>query len=176
MNLYFRLIWQMLFARFRPVCPVLGPCRTPYQVYPNDLDILRHVNNGRYFTLLDLARTDLMIRSGLADKVKQAGWFPVVAMETIHFRKALTVWQRFEVQTDVLGWDEKAVFLQHRIERKGEIIAVAVVAARFLRRTGGSVLTSDLMALGGITHPSPPLPDWIVAWVQGQNQTQNQTQ
>ncbi|GGP18158.1 acyl-CoA thioesterase [Silvimonas iriomotensis] len=164
MNLYLRLLWLMLFGRRRSACPTLGPCRTPYQVYPNDLDIFRHVNNGRYFTMLDLARVDLMQRSGLADKVAAAGWFPVVSMETMHFRKALKLWQRFEVQTVVLGWDEKSFFLEHRIERKGETIGIAYIRARFLRKTGGSVASQELMALGGITHDSPPLPEWLANW------------
>ncbi|GGP24827.1 acyl-CoA thioesterase [Silvimonas amylolytica] len=164
MNLYLRLLWLMLFGRHRSPCNTLGPCRTPFRVYPNDLDVFRHVNNGRYFTMLDLARVDLMQRSGLADKVAAAGWFPVVAMETMHFRKALKLWQRFEVQTTVVGWDEKSIYLEHRIERNGETMGIAYIRARFLRKTGGSVTTQELMALGGIPHDSPPLPDWLSNW------------
>ena len=38
---------------------------SPFRVWPHDLDTSLHMNNGRYWTLMDLGRADLMIRSGL---------------------------------------------------------------------------------------------------------------
>ncbi|KAF0813657.1 hypothetical protein IGB42_02009 [Andreprevotia sp. IGB-42] len=167
MNLYLRLIWLLLTWRKRPACDLMGPCRTPLIVLPNDLDVFMHVNNGRYFTLLDLARTDLMLRSGLYDKIQAARWYPVVAMETMQFRKSLKCWQRFEVETTVLGWDEKSVYLEQRFVVGEETYAVAVIRARFLRRAGGSVPSAELMALAGHNEVSPPLPQWLQAWGDG---------
>ncbi len=164
MNLYLRLLWLWLTARRRPPCALLGPCITSLRVWPNDLDLYRHVNNGRYFTLLDLGRTDLMLRSGLASRIKAAGWFPVATMATMQFRHALTVFQRFEIHTRVLGWDDKSIFLEQRVVRQGESVAVAAIRVRFLRQTGGSVATSELMALAGHDAPSPPLSDWLSHW------------
>ena len=167
MNLYFRLLWLMLFGRRRAPCPPAGPCITPFQVYPNDLDIFRHVNNGRYFTLLDLARTDLMQRCGLASKLKANGWFPVVIGETMLFRRSLKLWQRFTVETTVMGWDEKSFFVQHRLESRGDLIGTAVVRARFLRISGGSVSCAEIAQLAGLPEHSPVLPDWVNRWVDG---------
>ncbi|SMC25673.1 Acyl-CoA thioesterase FadM [Andreprevotia lacus DSM 23236] len=167
MNLYLRLLWLLLTWRRRPKSDLLGPCRTPFMVLPNDLDLLMHVNNGRYFTLLDLARTDLMLRADLYDKVNQAGWYPVVAAETMQFRKSLKLWQRFEVETTVLGWDEKSIYLDQRFVVGDDTYAVAVIRARFLRRSGGSVNSAEMMALAGHTEASPPLPDWLQAWADG---------
>ncbi|UXY16976.1 acyl-CoA thioesterase [Chitiniphilus purpureus] len=166
MNLYLRLLWLLLTARLRPACDLLGPCETPMRVWPNDLDIYRHMNNGRYFTLLDLARTDLMIRAGLLSRIKAAGWFPVVTMETMQFRRALTLMQKVKIVTRVLGWDAKSIFLEQHFVRSGEIVASAVIRARFLRRSGGSVPTAELMALAGHDEPSPPLPQWVTTWAE----------
>ncbi|GAA5787030.1 acyl-CoA thioesterase [Chitiniphilus shinanonensis] len=168
MNLYLRLIWLLLTARRRPPCSLLGPCVTRLRVWPNDLDLYRHVNNGRYFTLLDLARTDLMLRSGLAQRVKAAGWFPVVTLASMRFRRALTLFQPFDIHTEVIGWDDKSAFLAQRFVANGETAASAVIRVRFLRRSGGSVPSAELLALAGHTTPSPPLPDWVVRWADAQ--------
>lgn len=165
MNLYLRLFWLLLTARWRSRCDLLGPCRLALRIWPNDLDLYRHVNNGRYYTLLDLARTDLMLRSGLAGKISAAGWFPVVTLSTMRYRKALTVFQRVEIETAVLGWDERSVYLRQRFWHGGEIAASAVIQARFVRRSGGSVPSTE-MALAGHDEASPTLPDWLQAWAK----------
>jgi acyl-CoA thioesterase FadM len=159
-NLVFRLLWLWLVARFRPGCPVLGPVRTPFRVLPTDLDVLRHVNNGVYLSLLDLARTDLLVRSGLGSRVRSEGWYPVVTAESIHFRRSLTVFQRFHVVTRVVGWDDTTIFLDQRFVRGDELVASALVAGRFLRR-GGSITPAELLAVAGMAATQPPaMPEW----------------
>ena len=159
MNLYLRLLWLKLFGRFRPRAGLLEPVRTPFRVVPTDLDVLRHVNNGVYLSLLDLARMDLLQRSGLAGPLKERGWFPVVTAESIGFNRSLTLFQRFEVETHTLGWDDTSFYLHQSFVRHGDVIASALVVGRFLRAGGGSVPAAEVAALGGITE-SPPLPDW----------------
>lgn len=159
MNLLFRLLWLRLVGRFRSACSVLGPVRTPFRVMPTDLDVLRHVNNGVYLSLLDLARTDLMIRSGLMGPVRERGWFPVVTAESIRFRRSLTLFQRFHVETRVLGWDGKSFYIEQRFIRGDDVVATALVAGRFLG-PDGSVRPADIVALAGTDPESPSLPAW----------------
>jgi hypothetical protein len=71
MNLIFRLIFTLLLSKARGPVSVLGPCLTPFRCWFTDLDILRHMNNGKYFSIMDLARVDLMIRAGLYKKLAQ---------------------------------------------------------------------------------------------------------
>jgi len=95
MKYYFRLIWLLLVVWFRKPSAALGPCKTPMRVWPNDLDIFLHMNNGAYLTIMDLARTDMMVRSGLATRILQNRWYPVVAAETIRFKKPLKLFHDF---------------------------------------------------------------------------------
>lgn len=165
MRHYFRLLWLALVGRFRSAVPALGPCRTPFRVLPTDLDVLRHVNNGTYLSLMDLGRVDLMRRSGLFARIVANGWYPVVTAETIQFRRSLVLWERFTIVTRVVGWDERAILLEQLFERGGETIARAYVRARFLRREGGSVPTADLMALAGVSlDDMPEMPPALVRW------------
>ena len=45
----------------------------------------------------------MLVRSGIWSIVNKRGWYPVVVAETISFRKSLTLWQRFDVESRVLG-------------------------------------------------------------------------
>lgn len=157
MNHYFRLLWIMLAGRFRSKVAPLGPCRTPFRVVPTDLDVLRHVNNGTYLSLMDLGRVDLMNRAGMAKLIAARGWYPVVTAETIQFRRSLTLGERFAIVTRVLGWDDRAILVEQWFERGGEVVARAYVRARFLRRAGGTVPIGELMALVGVTPDEMPV-------------------
>lgn len=166
MNLFLRLLLLFITFRFRPRCDVLGPARKRFIVWPPDLDVLWHVNNGVYLSMLDVARVDLMLRSGMARRLTRAGIYPVVAAETIRFRRSLQLFQAFEVDTRVLGWDDKAFLLEHRFLRGDELVAEAVVRARFLKRQGGTVTSGELLRLIEREQPTPELPAWVAAWNQ----------
>jgi len=99
MKLFFRLFWLLFTQSRRSRTDIMGTCETRFHVWPNDLDLYLHVNNGVYLTYADLARTDMMLRSGTYNKIKQAGWYPVVAAETIRFRKSLRLGQGFTITT-----------------------------------------------------------------------------
>lgn len=164
MNLFLRLLLLFLTAWLRPRCDVFGPSRKRFIVWPADLDVLGHVNNGVYLSMLDVARVDMMLRSGMIWTLRRRGFYPVVAAQTIRFRRSLRLLQSFEVETTVLGWDERAFLLQHHFLRSGELMAEAVVRSRFLKRTGGGVSPQELLEVLGRTGPSPALPAWIEAW------------
>ena len=164
MNLFLRLLLLLLTAPLRPRCDALGPTRKRFLVWPADLDVLGHVNNGVYLSMLDVARVDMMLRSGMLWSLRRRGFYPVVAAETIRFRRSLRLLQSFEVETTVIGWDEKAFLIQHHFLRGGELVAEAVVRARFLKRAGGTVSTQELLELLERSGPSPALPAWIEAW------------
>src|SRR5688572_23994590 len=71
------------------------------RVLPTDLDLLWHVNNGVYFSFMDLGRWDATFRNGAFDKAKKQGWYPVVAGETIKFKKSLKLWDKFQIETEI---------------------------------------------------------------------------
>src|SRR6187401_2614252 len=127
MNLFLRLLLLLLTARFRARCAPLGPARKRFFVWPPDLDVLMHVNNGVYLSMLDVARVDMMLRSGAFGRFGARGIYPVVAAQTIRYRRSLRLFERFEVETRVVGWDEQAFFVEHTFLRRDEVVAEAVV-------------------------------------------------
>ena len=66
MNLWLRLLHLILAGFVRPrLDPARDVSRLAFRVWPHDLDTSLHMNNGRYWTLMDHGRADIMIRSGL---------------------------------------------------------------------------------------------------------------
>lgn len=165
MKLFFRLIWLLLTQRFRPRCNIMGPVDTTIRVYPNDLDIFMHVNNGVYLTYADLGRTDLLLRSNTIGKLRKKGWYPVMAGASIEFRQSLKLGQRFNIRTRVLGWDDKSVYMEQLYTRKNNVVARAMIDARFLSLRGDRVNNDELLRLLGIDDASPELPEALQMWI-----------
>jgi acyl-CoA thioesterase FadM len=170
MNLLLRLLWISIRARFASRCEPLGPVTTHFVVLPTDLDVFLHMNNGRYFSIMDLGRVDMLIRSGLMQLMRQAGYWPIIAAETIRFKRPLKLWQRFVLETRVIGWDDKAFLMEQRFLRWKKnsgtwaVIAEGIVRARFLSKDG-TIPASDFLALVGQPDAaSPQMPEWVEQW------------
>jgi acyl-CoA thioesterase FadM len=131
---------------------------------PTDIDVLRHMNNGRYLSLFDLGRWDLLGRTGMTDAMKRNGWYAVVSAETVTFRKSLELWQRFDVESRLLGHDDKAIYLEHRAVVDGEIYARAIIRARMLKRSGGTLSHHELFAAVGRPEGLPDVEPWVHEW------------
>ena len=131
---------------------------------PTDLDVLRHMNNGRYLSLFDLGRWDLLGRTGMTDAMKRNGWYAVVSAETVTFRKSLELWQRFDIESRLLGHDDKAIYLEQRAVVDGEIYARAIIRARMLKRRGGTLSHEELFAAVGRPEGLPDVEPWVREW------------
>lgn len=166
MNLYLRLLHLMLVGRGRARASVLGPVRTPFRVWPSDLDLLGHVNNGTYLTIMDVARLDLLARAGVTPLLKAQGWYPVVVAETITFKRSLRLFERFDIVTEVVGWDERSMFLQQDFLRGSTLVASGLIRARFLGRDGSRVTPQQVMDLAGARVEPRELPGWVLDWAE----------
>ena len=160
----FRTLFFMLRGRRGPRVHVHDVARTRLRVWPTDLDILGHMNNGVYLSIMDLGRMDLLVRSGVWAEFTKRGFYPVVASETITFRKSLQPWQRFDLETRIVGYDAKAVYVEQRFVVGGEVFAQAFIRGRFLKKTGGVVTISELSGAVGIDVSSFEPPAWLAAW------------
>lgn len=138
----------------------------PMRVWFSDLDELRHMNNGVYLSSMDLPRFDLMRRAGVWDAIIGNGYYPVVVAQTISYRKSLTLGQKYDIETRIMGYDEKSCFCEQRFVVDGEIYARAYVRARFLSRKGGSVTMRELAPLAGLDIDKYPVPEWLAQWAE----------
>lgn len=163
MHLLLRTLLLLLTSARRSRLRVWDESSLPLRVLPTDIDIAMHVNNGMYFSLMDLGRFDLMVRAGIWDRMRRRGWTPVVSGETIAFRKSLQLWQRYTIETRIIGLDSKAIYFEQRMVSSGEIYARAHIATRLVAK-GRPVSQEDILAEFGAPPASLDLPEWIHEW------------
>ena len=164
MHLLLRTLLILFRSRLRPALGFFDTSSLPLRVLPTDIDIAMHLNNGMYLSLMDLGRFDLMVRSGFWATMRQKGWSPVVGSETISFRKSLELGQHYTIETKIIGFDERASYIEQRMVVDGEIYARAYIAARFVSKQG-PVSNEEIFKAAGVLPPADlSLPEWIRQW------------
>lgn len=168
----FRTLWHQWFVGRRGKRVGLTEMtRSRFRVWPTDMDLLRHMSNGKYLSIMDVARFDLIQRNGVWDLFSSEQWYPVVVGQTISYRKSLNPWQRFWIESRIMGFDEQAVYMEQRFvrpdaQRRPEIYARAYVRARVLRRSGGVVPVAEIIEKSGADPDTLHVPADVLEWGQ----------
>ena len=103
MNLIFRALWVFILSFFR------RRLRLPEEesvldmhVWPTDLDTNFHMNNGRYLTIMDLGRLDMILRSGLLKMAMKQKAVPILSSATIRYRLSLDPFQPYKLVSKII--------------------------------------------------------------------------
>ncbi len=170
MNLWLRLLHLLVTSWARPrLHAPFDRSLLKFWVWFHDLDTSLHMNNGRYWTLMDLGRTDLMLRSGLWRAVLRHKWTPVVSAATIRFRREMRLFRAFRLETQILCWAETWLVMEHRIICKAAngrdiISAVSLVkVGLYDRKERGFVPVQRMFDEMGTTAAVSPEPTPDVA-------------
>jgi acyl-CoA thioesterase FadM len=136
------------------------PTRISLRVWPDDIDANLHVNNGRYLALADLGRITWFVRAGVLSRARRFRALPVISDAVAKFRRELKLLQPFQIETRLLGWEQRCIYLEHRFLVDEHVSGVVGVRCVFKsgRRT---IYPSEL--LGGLSArtSSPVLPAWL---------------
>jgi acyl-CoA thioesterase FadM len=163
MNLWFRLLKVLVAAFFRPRLALTDESRLQFRVWPNDLDINVHMNNARYLALMDLGRLDLIARSGMWRPVLRRHWQAVIGGALVRYRRPLKPFQRFTLRSRLLCWDERWIYIEHRIEADGVPACLTLVRGAFL--SGGAIVPpAEVAAAAGFAGGAPEVPAWVSQW------------
>jgi acyl-CoA thioesterase FadM len=147
-----------------------------FRVWPHDLDLSLHMNNGRYLTLMDLGRLDAMVRSGLWREVLRHKWTPIAGAITIRFQRELRLFQKFRLDTKLLCWDASLVVMEQIFvidggPRDGQVAARALFkGGLYDRKERKFVEIARLMALLGVSETSPPATAEVEAFLHADDQ------
>jgi acyl-CoA thioesterase FadM len=177
MNLWFRLMWVLLTARHRGSLALPeGVSTLSFRVWPHDLDLSVHMNNGRYLTLMDLGRLDVLVRSGLWREVLRHKWTPIASAITVRFQRELRPFQKFKLETRILCWDAALVVMEQIFvidggPRDGQTATRALFkGGLYDRKEKRFVEISHLMSLLGVSEISPPATPEVQAFLQADDQ------
>ena len=165
MNLFLRVLIVWIVSFFKPRLGLLEESRLKGRVLLTDLDLYGHMNNGRYLSLMDLGRFDLILRSSLSGPVRENRWNPVVAATWIHYRKPLWPLQAFELRTRIAGWTDRWLIIEQEIFRQGKLTTRAWVKGVFVG-SQGRIATREVLLAAGHSGVSPLLPASVHAWLE----------
>ncbi len=173
MNLWFRLLCYLAGLPWRPKLILPGDVSVlHFRVWPLDLDTSLHMNNGRYLTLMDLGRFDVMSSSGLLQAVMRHKWTPIASTIQIRFRRELRLFVKFRLETTIESWAETHVVMRQTffIESgpfSGHVAAVALFKGGLYDRAERAfVPTKRLMHEIGVDEASPDPEADIVAFLE----------
>ena len=136
MNLYLRLIWTLLRARFMAPLAFTATLIQRWRVLPNDLDINVHMNNGRYLTMVDLGLMEFFSRSGFLKSLLAQGWRPMAGGVQMSFRRDLKLFQRYELHFRWLCSDERWNYMGFEFVRGDVIHAAGIMKVGAVGRDG----------------------------------------
>lgn len=177
MNLWLRMVWYLIRLRGRPALTLPeGLSVLRFRVWPTDLDSSLHMNNGRYLTIMDLGRLDVMIRSGLWRAILRHGWTPIASSILIRYRRELTPWQRFRLETRILAWDAASVVMEQVFvldggPREGQVAARALFkGGLYDRKARRFIAIAKLMGEIGVSAESPAASPEIDAFLHADGQ------
>lgn len=176
MNLWLRLLWLLITARFRGrlVAP-FGVSRVRFRVWPHDLDTNLHMNNGRYLTIADLGRTDLLVRSGLWQAVLKHRWMPMLSGGIVRWRREIRPFQPFDLLTRVVFWNTRNIVMEHKfiIKHAGKetVAAVALVRGGLYSRDEGKFIDcAEIFRAIGYEGAPPEAPPEVVTFMAAEDE------
>lgn len=132
---------------------------------PWDCDINFHMTNSRYIALQDLARTYVIAEMGILGKMVSDKCLPILGAQEISYIKALKPFQKFELTTEIVYWDEKYYYMTHTFLSKEKLYAKSTIRGVFVQN-GQVVPTRDILNMANLDVESPDPDAKIKAWMK----------
>lgn len=160
---YLRFAALVAKERRKPPMGIYDTYVMSMRCLPVDIDMFLEMNNGRILTLFDMGRFALAVRIGLADVLRKQRWGLVVAGSTVRYRLRITTFQKVEMRTRFLGWDDKFFYLEQAMWR-GDTCCNHALLRTGVTAGGRLAPVDDVAKALGVEGDSPALPDWVQAW------------
>jgi len=167
MNLYLRLLWTWLRASFKPRIRPGDTIELRLRVWPSDLDVNGHMNNGRYMTIADLALVEYFTRSGFLRLALKRGWKPMLGGSILSFRRGLKPFAVYTLRYTLACWDERWNYMRFEFVKDGQVMAVGHAKGAAVGRQG-IVSCAEVYTALGFDPVSPAFPPSVLAWMEAE--------
>jgi len=163
MSIWLRFFWVIIAGFFRKPLHIAEVSVLPQRVWPDELDINIHMNNAKYLAVMDLGRTDWIVRTGAWRLMRHEGMAPVIGGAMVRYRRSLKLFQRYLLKTRLLGWDERWLYIEQTMQCRDGIACIAVQRTAFTLH-GKLVPAAELARRLGHEATIFPAPDWTRGW------------
>lgn len=157
----FKELWKFRNA------PPLGAFDTHVSTHvclPWDIDPWMELNNGRTLTLFDLGRIPLGRRTGIERILRARGWGLAVAGNSTRYRRRVRMFHRITMKSRCIGWDARFLYIEQGMWRGAECTSHILIRSA-ITSAAGMVAPAEMARALGLSAESPPLPDWVQAWI-----------
>jgi len=162
---FLRMLGQQVAHRNAPRLPLTGTHVSRHICWPWDIDPWLELNNGRSLTLYDLGRIPLAGRIGMIEVLRQKGWSLTMAGVSVRWRRRVRTFERVEMRSRCVGWDARFMYLDQSMWKKNGECASQALYRSALVGAQGIVPPARFAEALGADPTSPPLPDWVAAWI-----------
>jgi len=164
---YFRFARLVLFQKKDPTFSPLDENVMNLRVLFTDRDIYPELNNGRYYQMMDLARTQLGQKLGLLGVLRKNRWALAAAGSSGMWRRRILWGQKYQIRTQVIYFDHRWYYFYQRFMR-GDVIH-----ASFLLRVGvagkeGLIAPQRVNEALGFPDLTIEKPEWVEAWLKSE--------
>lgn len=161
-----RLMWQLYKHRKSAPLPVTGTHVSQHYCLPWDIDLWRELNNGRTLTLYDLGRIPLAGRTGLIAVLKRKRWGLTIAGASVRYRRRVRVFERVEMRSRVVWWDDKFVYIEQSMWTRDGHCANHILYRTAVTGKPGIIPPETVIAELGADTPRPAQPEWVRGWIE----------
>ena len=161
---YFRTFSTLVKSRFQPKITIKDKSIVQMRVWLSDIDVFIELNNGRHLTLMDLGRFDLGYRLGLFKVLREQKWGLMVAGNFTRYRRRLMLFQRFNMETELVGYDDKWYYFYQKTVRNNIIHSSALIRTAVISKKG-IVPAQEVAKAMGIEF-EPGIPSWVEDWIK----------
>jgi acyl-CoA thioesterase FadM len=165
---FVRMAKELWKFRNAPPLPLLGTHVSTHRCWPWDLDPWVELNNGRTLTLYDLGRIPLGIRTGLKTVLLANKWGLTVAGNTVRYRRRIRAFDVVTMHSRCLGWDHRFLYLEQSMWKADDCTSHMVLRSAVTSHDG-IVAPERVLAALGQPSESPPLPDFVQAWIASES-------
>lgn len=162
---FVRVIWHVLKARRQPPLATLTESHvSQHMCWPHDLDFWLELNNGRALSLYDIGRIAMAQRAGLVAVLRRERWGLTMAGSSTRFRRRIHGFERFEMRSRAVCWDDKFIYLEQSMWKVNGDCASHVLYRAAVTGSNGIVPPQQVLEAMGQAALSPEMPHWISEW------------
>ena len=145
---WYRLLLTFLLSFFRPKILLTDSTTLFFRVFPFEADF-KYMNNSSFWTIAEMGIMDIYFRSGAFKVCRNNHWMPLMTSQKIVYRKPLKRFERFQLRTRIIYWNDKWVYFNNTFLKNGQLIANCLINAVLISKKG-KISPQDFMATIGI--------------------------
>ena len=116
---------------------------------------------------MEQGRIDFMLRIGFIRFLRNRRWSTLLGSTIVRFRKPLRRFQKFRVRARLVYWDDRWVYLEHRLERGDQFVASGL-AKNAILGPEGRLSPGAVFAAFGYPMAVPKAPSMIEVLEEGE--------